>query len=238
MRILVAGASGSLGMSICEDLVGSGHEVTGTFFKKNEVQEQLPMVNWERVDLGDRDLTALFYSKNLNSDVLIYAAGNAPIGTIGSDVSFNELRLVQINLLSALAGANYLIPSMLERGFGRVIFLGSVVGKEGGVGLMHYSATKAALVGAVKSINREIRSLKHKSFSNADVTINSISPGYLESEMTRNIPVKVKEDLVRKNTSGRFLEVTEITRVVQFLLSPASGGICGSNLEIDGGLNP
>ena len=234
---MVAGASGSIGRQICEDLIKDGHGVIGTYFLNDRVIDKLPEVNWSKVNFADLAETRQFYERYKDIDAFIYAAGIAPACLPGSGLRLNSVELMTINLLSPILGANIFIPIMLERQFGRIIFFGSVVAKQGGVGLSYYAASKSGIIGAVTSLNRDIRSLKHKNYTNSDLTINSISPGYVLSDMTKEIPHKIKAEIERKSTLNRFLQTKDISRMVSFLLSESSDGISGANFEVNGGVN-
>ena len=124
---------------------------------------------------------------------------------------------------------------MLESGFGRFIFIGSIIGGSGGIGLTSYSASKSGLSGVLKSINLELQLYKDK-FPNADVTVNMVSPGYVDTPMINAVPTKIKEILKSKSTIKRFLDPSEISRVIEFLISKESRAISGAEFSINGGM--
>ena len=142
---------------------------------------------------------------------------------------------ILVNLTSSILVIDELVPKMFSRGFGRVILFGSIVGRDGGIGLSTYAACKSGLRGLVKSVTREIPNLNKRFQRSANFTINLVSPGYTKTPMKEDIPVQIKESIISRTALGRFVHTSEVDRLVEFLISEESASICGTELEINGG---
>jgi 3-oxoacyl-[acyl-carrier protein] reductase len=239
MKILLTGANGGIGSSLLYSFLQQDFEVVATYNLADpgnlEVHERL---TWIKVDFRVQESIREFLRnlENLgNFDILIHCAGWANSALIGSQENASIEDQVSINLTSGIQLVNMLAPKMIQGGFGRIILFGSIVGRDGGVGLSTYSASKSALVGFVKSVTKEIPILSKKFGTQPNFTINVVAPGYTETSMTALIPTKVKDFIVARSSTGRFVDPEEITRVVNFLISTGSSSICGTEIEVNGG---
>jgi NAD(P)-dependent dehydrogenase (short-subunit alcohol dehydrogenase family) len=168
-------------------------------------------------------------------DVVIHCAGIAKSALIGKQDLISIQEQISINLTSSILIIDELVPKMFSRGFGRVVLFGSIVGRDGSIGLSTYAACKSAQMGLVKSVAREIPNLNKRFERTTDFTINLVSPGYTETPMTNLMPKHVKDLIVSRAATGRFVETSEVVRLVEFLISKESASICGAELEINGG---
>jgi len=119
------------------------------------------------------------------------------------------------------------IEPMIHRGYGRIVNISSVNGQRGQIGQTNYSAAKAGMTGFTKALAREV--------ARDGITVNSISPGYVNSPMIQAIPEKIRDKLVKDIPVGRFAEASEIARAVAFLADENSGYITGTDLSVNGG---
>jgi acetoacetyl-CoA reductase len=119
------------------------------------------------------------------------------------------------------------IAPMTERKFGRIINISSVNGQRGQIGQTNYSAAKAGMTGFTKALAREVAC--------EGITVNSVSPGYVQSPMIQAVPEKVRKKIVSQIPVGRFAEPEEIALAVSFLASNNSGYITGTDLSVNGG---
>lgn len=119
------------------------------------------------------------------------------------------------------------IEPMTSRKFGRIINISSVNGQRGQIGQTNYSAAKAGMTGFTKALAREV--------AREGITVNSVSPGYVQSPMIEAVPEKVREKIVKQIPVGRFAEPEEIARAVSFLANANSGYITGTDLSVNGG---
>jgi NAD(P)-dependent dehydrogenase (short-subunit alcohol dehydrogenase family) len=236
MNILLTGASGGIGNSLLLSLLSAGHNVVATYHSANKSSlENKLQANWVKVDFADsKAVSTLLMSLN-DIDIVVHCAGIAKSALIGKQDFASIQEQIAINLTSSILIIDELVPKMISKGFGRVVLFGSIVGRDGSIGLSTYAACKSALKGLVKSVAREIPSLNKRFEKTTDFTINLVSPGYTKTPMTNLIPKHVKDLIISRTAIGRFVDTSEIVRLVEFLISKESESICGVELEINGG---
>jgi 3-oxoacyl-[acyl-carrier protein] reductase len=236
MKILLTGANGGIGSSLLESFLEQDFEVVATYNLADPrdlvAHERL---KWVKVDFRMQESRQQFFEDLGSFDVLIHCAGWANSALIGSQENDLIEDQISINLTSGIQLVNRLAPKMIQSGFGRVVLFGSIVGRDGGVGLSTYSASKSGLLGFVKSVTKEIPILSKKFGIQPNFTINVVAPGYTETSMTASIPTKVKDFIVTRSSTGKFVDPEEITRVVNFLIFAESNSICGTEIEVNGG---
>ncbi len=143
-----------------------------------------------------------------------------------SDQDIDEV--LNTNLFGAIRVARRAAKTMLKARQGRLIFLSSVVGLMGSAGQVNYSASKAGWVGAARSLARELGS--------RGVTANVIAPGFVDTDMTAELPEERKAEIVGNVPLGRYASPDEIADVVKFIASDEAGYITGAVIPVDGGL--
>ena len=159
-------------------------------------------------------------------DVLVNNAG------ITRDKSFRKMELsewnevINTNLSSAFNTSKLVLPSMIEHKYGRIINISSVIGQSGGFGQTNYAAAKSGLIGFSKSL--AIETAKY------GITVNSICPGFIGTEMVAAMPEDVLKSIVSKIPVNRLGDPSEIAKGVKFLIESAY--ITGQSLNINGGL--
>ncbi len=116
---------------------------------------------------------------------------------------------------------------MLANGSGRIINMSSINGQKGQFGQANYSAAKAGVHGFTKALAQEV--------ARKNITVNTISPGYINTEMMKNIPTEILDGIKAQIPVGRLGEPTEIAELIAFLINETSGYITGSNISINGG---
>lgn len=136
--------------------------------------------------------------------------------------------MMNVNLRGAFICSQEVIPSMLERNWGRIINVTSIGGQWGGINQVHYASSKAGLTGLSMSLARL--------YSHKGITSNSVSPGIIETEMTSWIKDKDKQILTKDIPAGRFGLVEEVSEVVSFLASESSSYITGQTINVNGGM--
>jgi acetoacetyl-CoA reductase/3-oxoacyl-[acyl-carrier protein] reductase len=133
------------------------------------------------------------------------------------------------------------LEHMLERGTGRIIFVSSVIGETGGIGQANYAASKAGMLGLTKTLAKEAAFVLERSGKRADeglgVTVNTVTPGYIATEMVEAVPEKVLDRLKKQIPTSRLGRPEEIARVVHFLAADASSYITGQVWGVNGGLD-
>lgn len=160
-------------------------------------------------------------------EVLVNNAG------ITRDAMFHKMtpeawhQVIDTNLTGVFNMTHQVWGGMRERGFGRVINISSINGQKGQVGQVNYSAAKAGLIGFTKALAQE--------GARFGITVNTICPGYVATEMVRAVPEQVLQKIVDQIPVGRLGEPEEIARCVTFLASDEAGFITGSTLTVNGG---
>ena len=136
--------------------------------------------------------------------------------------------VIATNLGSVFRLSRAVLRAMMKARYGRIISIASVVGAMGNAGQTNYSATKAGLVGFSKSLAREVGS--------RNITVNCVSPGFIDTDMTRALPEAQRDALLAHIPLGRLGQVADIAHAVGFLASGAAGYITGANLHVNGGM--
>lgn len=132
------------------------------------------------------------------------------------------------NLGSVFRLSRAVLRAMMKARYGRIISVASVVGTMGNAGQTNYAATKAGLVGFSKSLAREVGS--------RNITVNCVSPGFIDTDMTRALPEAQRDALLAHIPLGRLGQVADIAHAVGFLASESAGYITGANLHVNGGM--
>ena len=135
--------------------------------------------------------------------------------------------VIATNLTSCFNMARNVIDGMRERGFGRIVNIGSVNGQAGQYGQVNYAAAKSGIHGFTKALAQEGAA--------KGITVNAIAPGYIDTDMVRAVPPNVLEKIVAKVPVGRLGKASEIARGVLFLVADEGGFVTGSTLSINGG---
>lgn len=137
-------------------------------------------------------------------------------------------RVLDVNLKGAFNCIRAVSRPMMKARYGRIVNVTSVIGLHGGAGQTNYAASKAGLVGLTMSVAKELGS--------RGITCNAVAPGFIESEMTANLPPEFREEAIKRAPAGRLGEGRDVAAAVMFLASPDAGYITGQTLTVDGGL--
>jgi len=162
-------------------------------------------------------------------DVLVANAGIAIDGLLLRLKDEDVDKLVATNLRGAIMSARAVTKSMMRAKKGRIIFMSSIVGEMGNAGQTAYAATKAALIGAAKSIARE--------YASRNITVNCIAPGFIDTEMTDAIPAPAKEQMLKTIPLGRTGKAEEIAAACVYLASDEAAYVTGQVLGVNGGMH-
>jgi len=161
-------------------------------------------------------------------DILVNNAGITVDKTVRKMTPEEWDRVLHVNLSGAFYLSRAILQHMLDRGYGRIINISSVIGSAGGFGQANYAAAKSGMFGLTMSLALET--------ANKGITVNTVTPGYITTEMTAAVPGDVMERLVARIPVGRLGEPNEVARVVEFLADPESGYITGQVYPVNGGL--
>lgn len=230
--VFISGASRGIGSAIAEHFANKGHKVIGTsrsnFTFDSDNSNLIPL----SLDITNRDSVneCMNYLKenNLTPSILINNAG------ITSDQLFLRMKdedwdnVIATNLTGTFNLTKALIKGMIKNRYGRIINISSVSGLMGNPGQVNYSSAKAGLSGFTKSLAKEVGS--------RGITVNSIAPGFIETDMTSYLDENAKEKLTQDIPLKRLGSVNDIAELAIFLASDESSYITGQTISVDGGL--
>jgi len=238
---LVTGGIGGIGTAICRRLAADGLRVVAAFHPAEaaKAEDWLKQMRGEGLDVAILSLdVSSFEDCNAKLPALITAEGSVDVvvncAGITRDKTFKKMDpeqwhdVINVNLNSVFNVTRQLWESMQEKGFGRVINISSVNGQRGQFGQANYSAAKAGMHGFTMALAQE--------GAGRGVTVNTISPGYVETSMTAAMREDVRNAIVATIPMKRMGTPEEIAHVVAFLSAPASGYITGANIPVNGGL--
>jgi NAD(P)-dependent dehydrogenase (short-subunit alcohol dehydrogenase family) len=161
-------------------------------------------------------------------DILVNNAG------ITRDKSFVKMtpqmwsEVLSVNLDGAFYCTKAVIEGMLERKYGRIVNISSVIGRMGNFGQANYAASKAGLIALTKTLAKE--------FATKGITVNAVAPGYIETEMAKSVPKEILEKIIAQIPLGRLGKPTEVAGVVAYLVSEDADYMTGQVIDINGGL--
>ena len=174
-------------------------------------------------------------------DILVNNAGITIDTTVAKMTDDDWNKVLSVNLSGAFYLSQAALAHMLERGTGRIINVSSVIGETGHIGQANYAASKSGLFGLTKTLAREAQfQLARAGKLNDDsigLTVNTVTPGYVATEMLQAVPEKLLERIKAEIPMGRLAQPEEIARVVHFLAADAAGYITGQVWGVNGGLD-
>jgi len=230
--VFISGASRGIGTAIAKNFADLGYTVIGTsrssftFDSKNKnlIPISLDITNRESIT----ECTNFLKENNLIPSILINNAG------ITSDQLFLRMKdyewdnVIATNLTGTFNLTRALIKGMIKNRYGRIINISSVSGLMGNPGQVNYSSAKAGLSGFTKSLAKEVGS--------RGITVNSIAPGFIETDMTSYLDADAKEKLIQDIPLNRLGSVNDISELAVFLAGKDASYITGQTISVDGGL--
>lgn len=234
---LISGGSRGLGLVMVTSLLDQGYRVATFSRRPGEAIERLKEKHGERFsffegDMSDQTSLGLVVKRVEKDcgpiDVLINNAGIATDGVLATMQPGQIEQVIAVNLTGTLLLTRLVVRQMVVRSRGSIINISSIIGLRGYAGLAAYSATKAGLDGMTRGLAREL--------GPRNIRVNSIAPGYLETEMTHGLDDKQRNQIVRRTPLGRLGTPDDVVGAVHFLLSPEAGFITGQVIAIDGGI--
>lgn len=232
--VLVTGASKGLGLSIARELLSAGFTVVGAARGESEGTKALQArhpgaFHMEAVDLSQTAGLQAWVADLTRRHGRFYGlVNNAGVGLDGVLTTMHErdIRAVlDLNLLAPILLCKYVSRGMLMNRGGRIVNIASIIAGTGFSGLSVYGASKAGLIGLTRSLSREL--------GKAGITVNAVSPGYMETSMTQGLEGESLESIRRRSPFKRFASTDEVAKAVLFLLSDAGSGVHGANLVVD-----
>ncbi len=236
---LVTGGLGGIGVATCRQLAGDGFKVIASDLpptpERLRTFEQATAgftIAFEAADVADMDSCAAMAARIREQhgvvSVLVNGAG------ITRDVSLRKMELaqwrqvMQVNLDSVFNLSRLLVEDMCGQNWGRIVNLSSIIGQTGAFGQSNYAAAKAGMHGFTMALAREV--------AGKGVTVNSISPGYIDTPMTAAIPEALRNQMVCAIPVGRIGRPEDVARAIGFLCAEDAGYLTGINLPVNGGL--
>jgi len=237
---LVTGGMGTIGTAIIEALHAGGCKAIATFKFPGDssadawtqgMAEKGINVTVVECDVADYDATKAALAEVESQcgpiDILVNGAGITRDNTLRKMTPDQWQAVIKVNLDSVYNCTQPIIEGMTERGWGRIINISSINGQKGQFGQANYSAAKAGMHGFTKAVAQEV--------ARKGVTVNTISPGYIDSPMINAVPEEIREGIRKSIPVQRFGKPSEIARTVAFLADEEGGFITGADLSINGG---
>ena len=234
-KILITGATGGIGNAIVKKFVSLEGKVlaTGTKTEKLEtLKKDFPNINILKFDISDHSKIEEFI-ENVSSqlsglDILINNAG-LNMDNLSLRMKDEEWKkVIDVNLGSTFFLCKHALKKMLKNKYGKIVNITSVVGHTGNLGQANYAASKAGIIGMSKSLAIE--------YAKKNITINCVSPGFIQSKMTDNIVENIKAVLTSRIPMGRLGSGEDVSNTVAFLSSDASSYITGETIHVNGGM--
>ncbi len=174
-------------------------------------------------------------------DILVNNAGITIDKTVLKMSDEDWYRVIAVNLSGAFFMSQAVLPHMIERGSGRIVNISSVIGETGNIGQANYAASKSGLSGLTKTLAREAAFQLARAGKRSDdgigITVNTVAPGFIATEMLEHVPAKVLEGIKAGIPVGRLGRPDEIARAVHFLIGDKSSYITGQTLSVNGGMD-
>jgi 3-oxoacyl-[acyl-carrier protein] reductase len=226
--VLVTGGNRGIGYAIAQEFVKAGYRVAVTARSGSGPKGTLSVVA-DVTDAESLDAAISKIESELGPIQILVANAGITKDTLllrMSDADFEKV--IDTNLTGVFRVLKRVTKSMLKAKFGRVIFIGSVVGVLGSAGQVNYSASKSALIGMARSVTRELGS--------RNITANVVAPGFIDTDMTEALSEDLQKSYIDRIPAGRFASPEEVAKVVRWMASDEASYISGAVIPVDGGL--
>ena len=236
---IVTGASRGIGRSVAQEISKSGAHVVCVSRSKDDLLKISKKLNDEGFSSSSfvcdvsnsNDFKKLIddtVSKFNQVDILVNNAGITKDNLIMRMSESDWNTVIDVNLKGVFNGIKAVSRQMMKQKYGRIINISSIVGLIGNPGQANYAASKAGVIGLGKAVSKELAS--------RNITVNTIAPGYIETDMVEDIQETVKDNLFKQIPLGRIGKPSDIATAVLYLASDEAGYITGQTLAIDGGM--
>ena len=234
-KILITGATGGIGKALVKKFLSLEGNIlaTGTKIEKlDALKKEFPTINILKFDISEQSKIEEFIenasSQLTGLDVLV---NNAGINMDNLSLRMKDeqwKKVIDINLGSTFFLCKYAIKKMLKNKYGRIVNITSIVGHTGNSGQSNYAASKAGIIGMSKSLATE--------YAKKNITVNCVSPGFIQSNMTDNIIESIKSVLTSRIPMSRLGTGEDVSNTVAFLSSEAASYITGETIHVNGGM--
>ena len=234
-KILITGATGGIGKALVKKFTSLEGNVlaTGTKSEKLDLlKKEFPEINILKFDISEHSKIEEFI-ENVNSqltslDVVVNNAG-ITLDNLSLRMKNEEWqKVIDINLTSTFLLCKYAIKKMLKNKYGRIVNITSIVGHTGNIGQANYAASKSGMIGMTKSLAIE--------YAKKNITLNCVSPGFIQSNMTDKILESIKAVLTSKIPMSKLGSGEDVANTVAFLSSDAASYITGETIHVNGGM--
>ena len=231
---IVTGGSRGIGAAICVALKEAGYNVAANYVGNEERASQfseqtgVATFKWDVADFDSCQEGVRQVEADIGPvDILINNAGITRDGVMQKMSHDNWQAVIDTNLGGCFNMCHQVLPGMRERGFGRIVNIGSINGQAGQYEQVNYAAAKSGIHGFTKALAQEGAA--------KGITVNAIAPGYIDTDMVAAVPDRVLEKIVARIPVGRLGKASEIARAVLFLVEDEAAFITGSTLSVNGG---
>ena len=234
-KIIITGATGGIGGSLIKKFISLNGDVLGTGTKNeklNLLEKEHSGLKVKKFDISNHSKIEEFIENASNElgglDILVNNAG-VNVDNLSLRMKDEEWKkVIDVNLTSTFLLSKYAIKKMLKNKFGRIVNITSIVGHSGNLGQSNYSASKAGIIGMSKSLAIE--------YAKKNITVNCVSPGFIVSDMTNNLPEKVKDQLTSRIPMARLGNGDDVSNCVAFLSSETTSYVTGETIHVNGGM--
>ncbi|AXY03380.1 beta-ketoacyl-ACP reductase [Vibrio alfacsensis] len=230
---VVTGAARGIGQAICEQLLEDGFHVVGLDISSVDWTQSERLSSYQ-LNLCDAKAVSEVVNTIANQhgriDVLVNNAGITRDALLQDMLEQDWDSVIDVNLKAVFLLTRCVAPTMLEQGAGSVINIASIVGTDGNIGQSNYGASKGGVIAMSKGWAKELAR------KGDQIRVNCVAPGFIATDMTKNLPEKVIQMMESKTPLGRMGSVQDIANGVSFLASDKSAYITGQVIKIDGGL--
>jgi 3-oxoacyl-[acyl-carrier protein] reductase len=239
--VVVTGGSKGIGRAVCLKFAREGARIVFVHYDPDEsaADETLSLLSdigaearAEKLDVASPEAVDAYFGKVVSEfekvDVLVNNAGITDDGFLMRMSTEQWSRVLAVNLTSVFNCTRAVIRSMIKERNGRIINISSVVGQIGNIGQSNYAASKAGILGFTRSVAREV--------AGRGITVNAVSPGFIDTIMTQALSEKVKEIFLAQIPMGRIGTPEEVAEAVYWLASSGATYITGQVIHVNGGL--
>ena len=234
-KILITGATGGIGKALVKKFTSLEGNVLATGTKNEKLdllKKKFPEISILKFDISEHSKIEEFI-ENVNTqltslDVVVNNAGIA-LDNLSLRMKNEEWqKVIDINLTSTFLLCKYAIKKMLKNKYGRIVNIASIVGHTGNIGQANYAASKSGMIGMTKSLAIE--------YAKKNITLNCVSPGFIQSNMTDKILESIKAVLTSKIPMSKLGSGEDVANTVAFLSSDAASYITGETIHVNGGM--